>query len=156
MKKFNHAYALAFSVNTDRDAQADVDPNEIRAALLDRINSLDMHNEWNEALGLPYDTYENEDDAAQAVAADLYHEINRVGESEGWIISHSDMYGLQIERDDEQARFADDDAALTYVSMRARLGSSLHCQAMQIHASSVAEYWTVTLPARIADAGGAS
>ena len=60
MKKYNHVYALAFSVDTDRHMEAPVNPFEIIAALLKRVADVTEHEEWDEALGVPYDTYENE------------------------------------------------------------------------------------------------
>ena len=61
MKKYNHAYTVAFSVNSDREADADIDKQEIINALLERIVNLSEHDEWDEALGSPFDTYENEE-----------------------------------------------------------------------------------------------
>jgi hypothetical protein len=61
MKKYNHAYSLGFAVNTDRDAQQAVNKEEIINALLERIVNLNEHDEWDEALGAPFDTYENEE-----------------------------------------------------------------------------------------------
>ena len=60
MKIFNHTYTLAFSVDTDRRPGAPVNPQEITIALLARINDLNDTGEWDEALGEPEETYENE------------------------------------------------------------------------------------------------
>ncbi len=68
MKKYNHAYSLGFSVDTDRHMEALVDPAEIIAALHRRIADIAEHNEWDEALGLPYDSYENEEPKWQPAA----------------------------------------------------------------------------------------
>ncbi len=60
MKKYNHAYTLAFSVNTDRHKECPVDPAEIMEAIALRIVEITTNKEWDEAIGLPYDSYENE------------------------------------------------------------------------------------------------
>ena len=61
MKKYNHAYTLAFSVDTNRHKDAPVSTTEIIPALLKRIADLTQCGEWDEALGLPWDTYENQE-----------------------------------------------------------------------------------------------
>ena len=66
MKKYNHAYTLGFSVNTDRHAECPVDPAEIMEAIALRIVDITSNKEWDEAIGQPYDTYEldpNESDS---------------------------------------------------------------------------------------------
>jgi hypothetical protein len=60
MKKYNHAYTLAFSVNTDRLKDEPVDPAEVMEAIALRIVDVTTNKEWDEALGQPYDTYENQ------------------------------------------------------------------------------------------------
>jgi len=61
MKKYNHAYSICFSVNTDRPADAAINHNEILTAMLKRISDVIEHNELDEAIGLPLDTYENQE-----------------------------------------------------------------------------------------------
>lgn len=59
---YNHAFALAFEVRSPcKDGEA-ITPKEFQAALLQRIQGL-MENpgEWSEALGAPFDTYEESD-----------------------------------------------------------------------------------------------
>lgn len=69
MKKYNHLYTLAFSVNTDRPAEWPASATELIAAVLQRIANLSEGErpgvEWNEAVGPPEDTYENEAEAKQ-------------------------------------------------------------------------------------------
>lgn len=66
MKKYNHAYTLGFSVNTDQPCGEPIINLEVMEALLLRIIDLTKNNEWDEALGLPYDTYENESESGSA------------------------------------------------------------------------------------------
>ncbi len=61
MKKYNHAYTLAFSVNTDRHPEVPVDPAEIMEAIALRLVDITTNKEWDEALGQPYDSYENQE-----------------------------------------------------------------------------------------------
>jgi hypothetical protein len=58
MARFNHAFELAFSLETDREDASDVTPEMLREALLERIRTLDANNELAEACGAPWDTYE--------------------------------------------------------------------------------------------------
>ncbi len=60
MKKYNHAYSLCFSVDTDRTADETVDKSEIMVALLQRIAVLLENDELDEHLGLPFDSFEND------------------------------------------------------------------------------------------------
>ena len=61
MKKYNHLYTLAFSVNTDRHPECPVDPAEIMEALALRIVDVTTNKEWDEAIEQPSDTYLNEE-----------------------------------------------------------------------------------------------
>jgi len=61
VKKYNHLYAMAFSVNTDRDKDAPVDVNEILAAIYRRVADVTEHKEWNEAICPPLETVENQE-----------------------------------------------------------------------------------------------
>lgn len=63
MPRYNHAYTVAFSLNSDHPDGEDVTPEMLRVALLRRIIQLDEDGEWEEAVGAPYDTYENEESA---------------------------------------------------------------------------------------------
>ena len=69
MKKYNHAYTLGFSVNTDRHPECPVDPAEIMEALALRIVDVTTNKEWDEALGLPFDSYENQESINPQAAA---------------------------------------------------------------------------------------
>jgi hypothetical protein len=63
MKRYNHAYELAFSVVSNDPEGLDVTPEMFRAALLRRIAQLDAeeaHGGWEQACGAPFDTYEVE------------------------------------------------------------------------------------------------
>lgn len=58
MRRYNHAYEVAFSLVSDHPEGEDVTPVMLRNALMSRIEELDNRNEWTEAVGAPYDTYE--------------------------------------------------------------------------------------------------
>jgi hypothetical protein len=60
MPRYNHLFAAAFTVESDDCDAEDVTPDMLRAALLRRIEALDIENGWVEACGL-CDTYENEE-----------------------------------------------------------------------------------------------
>lgn len=58
VKKYNHAYTVAFSIDTDLEADAPTDNTEVVPALLRRIADLVENDEMDEHLGMPFDTYE--------------------------------------------------------------------------------------------------
>lgn len=59
-KIYNHAFSIAFSLNTDYEGDK-VPAHELIAALEDRLKDLKLNpDEILEAVGLPYDTYEND------------------------------------------------------------------------------------------------
>ena len=60
MKKYNHMYALAFSVNTDRDKDDPVSVVEILEAITVRIADVTSNREWGEAIGQPIETILNQ------------------------------------------------------------------------------------------------
>ncbi len=62
--KYNHAFDLAFSLETFNDAE-NVTIEEAKAALLARIEELDRDQLWAEAVGASFDTYEVEEEEAQ-------------------------------------------------------------------------------------------
>jgi hypothetical protein len=65
---FNHAYSIGFSLISNHPEGDDVTPEMLRTALLKRISELDEtintgpwaspEGEWIEAVGCPFDTYE--------------------------------------------------------------------------------------------------
>lgn len=62
VKKYNHAFSLAFSVVTNASCTSENDsdypePSEIREAVLKRLARLD-DNELMEAVGAPFDSFE--------------------------------------------------------------------------------------------------
>ena len=58
---YNHAYGLGFSVSGSTSVEGeDVKPSQIREAILTRLAGLDDE-ELMEAVGMPFDTYEEED-----------------------------------------------------------------------------------------------
>lgn len=59
MTIYNHMFTLAFSVETPRSGREgdEVTADELKAALLGRIQDLDENHEWLEATGAPDDTY---------------------------------------------------------------------------------------------------
>lgn len=56
--KYNHAYTLAFSLESSQENGGDVTPTMMKKALEQRIRDLDQNEEWEEAVGCPYDSYE--------------------------------------------------------------------------------------------------
>lgn len=60
--KYNHAYDIAFSLESNHEYGEDVTPDMLRTALINRIKDLDNANEWGEINGnsVPFDTYEVE------------------------------------------------------------------------------------------------
>lgn len=62
--KYNHAYTIAFSLESNHPTGDDVTPDTYRTALLNRIKDLDESDEWAEVAcnDMPYDTYEVEED----------------------------------------------------------------------------------------------
>jgi hypothetical protein len=59
MKTYNHAYTLAFSVsNSTHPEGEDVTQTQLAIAILRRVADLVNNNEMVEAVGLPFDTYE--------------------------------------------------------------------------------------------------
>lgn len=60
VKTFNHMFTVAFTVISPNDGE-NVTADELKAGLLKRIQDLDRHDEWEEACGLPDDTYVESD-----------------------------------------------------------------------------------------------
>lgn len=58
--KYNHAVSLSFEVVSDDPNGEDLTPAMLKEALLQRMVSLDNGGEWVEAIGLPYDTHEED------------------------------------------------------------------------------------------------
>jgi len=59
---YNHAYTIAFSVSGSTHPKGeDVTPAQLREALEARIVDLTKNGEWEEAVGAPFDTYEEQD-----------------------------------------------------------------------------------------------
>ena len=60
--KYNHAVALAFEVISEDPDGEDFTPAMLKEALLQRMVNLDIGNEWVEAIGAPYYTYEENEE----------------------------------------------------------------------------------------------
>ena len=66
MPHFNHAFTIAFEVNSIREDASDVTPQMLKNALIKRMADLDASYvpgkgrgwEWHEAVGEPFDTHE--------------------------------------------------------------------------------------------------
>ena len=59
--KYNHAFDIAFSLESESEDGSDVTPQMLSAALRQRANGLDRNPiEWLEATGAPFDTCEIE------------------------------------------------------------------------------------------------
>lgn len=60
MSRFNHMFTIAFTlVNESKDGDG-VSPAQFREAILKRMADLDASNQWDEAIGAPHDTYEED------------------------------------------------------------------------------------------------
>jgi hypothetical protein len=57
MKMYNHAYSIAFSVVSKHPEGDDITPQQFRHAILKSLAAL-VDDELMEALGAPFDTYE--------------------------------------------------------------------------------------------------
>lgn len=57
---YSHAFTVAFELKSQSEDGSDVTPKMFREAILKRMDDLDENNEWQEAIGLPYDTHEEE------------------------------------------------------------------------------------------------
>lgn len=73
-----------------------------------------------------------EDEQRERYDMDLVDVINRTALREGWVLSHSDEYGLSLERDDDDYRFDDDDAARSHVERWAAQGCREHKDALRL------------------------
>ncbi len=62
--RFNHAYALAFSVETEDETGEHVPPDVIRQGILQRISDL-SDEDLKEAVGVPHDSYKLEPEGGQ-------------------------------------------------------------------------------------------
>lgn len=61
VKRYNHAYTIAFSIDTDHEDK-DVTADELLEGLENRLKNLRQHKaEILEAVGAAFDTYENDD-----------------------------------------------------------------------------------------------
>jgi len=58
--KYNHAVSLAFEVISNDPNGEDLTPAMLKEALLERMVNLDIGDDWVEAIGLPYDTHEED------------------------------------------------------------------------------------------------
>ena len=63
VKRYNHAYDVAFSLVSNDPEGRDVTPAMFREALLRRVVEIDRADNWEEAVGAPFNTYEEEGDA---------------------------------------------------------------------------------------------
>lgn len=69
MPKYNHAFDVAFEVVSETEDGSDVTKEMLKSALLKRMESLDLADEWLEACGAPFDTYPVDTEDEQAVVA---------------------------------------------------------------------------------------
>lgn len=58
-KKYNHAFTIAFALDSDNDGEH-VTEQELLIALKEKVRELEVTGEIIEACGLPFDTYEND------------------------------------------------------------------------------------------------
>ena len=63
-KTYNHAFCIGFEVAGSTHPEGeDVTPAQLREALLRRVRELGFSDEWLEACGAPFDTYEEENES---------------------------------------------------------------------------------------------
>ena len=60
MPKYNHMFSVCFVVESDKEDGSDVTSDMFHQALIKRAQDLSLLHEWDEAVGAPDDTYENE------------------------------------------------------------------------------------------------
>ena len=58
--KYNHAFTVAFEVESNNPQGEGISADDYHQALVKRSADLYRNNEWEEALGAPFDTYEIE------------------------------------------------------------------------------------------------
>ncbi len=58
MAKFNHAFTIAFSIVSDADDGSDISPEIFEKVIIERAKSLYREEQLIEAIGAPFDTYE--------------------------------------------------------------------------------------------------
>jgi hypothetical protein len=56
--KYNHAYDIAFSLVSEHPTGEDVTAEQVRDAIIARVHNAYASGELLEAIGLPFDTYE--------------------------------------------------------------------------------------------------
>jgi len=57
--KYNHAYTIAFSVVSEHPTGEDVTADQVLEALVHRARTAYINGELLEAIGAPFDTYED-------------------------------------------------------------------------------------------------
>lgn len=63
MKTYNHAFSLGFSVAGSTDPEGeDITSAQFAAAVCRRIAELVEEEEWGEAVGAPFDSYEEDEE----------------------------------------------------------------------------------------------
>jgi hypothetical protein len=58
--KYNHAYDIAFSIVSEHPTGDDVTAEQVLKAIITRANDAYASGELLEAIGLPFDTYEED------------------------------------------------------------------------------------------------
>jgi len=61
MTKYNHAFDVAFALESDKEDWGEVSALELKRALLERIDQIDTDGEWLEACS-GFDSYEVEEE----------------------------------------------------------------------------------------------
>jgi len=69
---------------------------------------------------------------AETIFIDAVNRVNRFAIEEGWSLFFTSEGTLDLERDDDAARFVSDDDARRHVERLAYAGSSLHSFALQL------------------------
>jgi hypothetical protein len=134
MKTYNHMFTVAFTVKSPNDGGS-VTESEILAGIQSRLDDLRLSGEAIEAVGLPDDTFIEEDLPTQP-----WDGGRALGE--GWDLFEVDGR-LQLQRIDcpsdhgdllpySEPKFSSDAQALIEVAARARQGSAYHLEALEL------------------------
>jgi len=62
MPRYNHAFTIAFEVLSEKEDGSDVTNEMFAGALRRRIADLNRNDEWGEAVGAPFDTFDEEEE----------------------------------------------------------------------------------------------
>lgn len=61
MATYSHAYTIAFELDSQTEDASDVTPQQLAAAIRERVGACLDHGELLEAVGAPHDTFEKKE-----------------------------------------------------------------------------------------------